>query len=105
MKKYIAILEIEDDCEIVGDINASVTYTYKENGTMYATLESVEFKVLEQEPQNAHWEWDIYITKNGIHIPYCKCSKCKMGIGNTPTAYCPYCGTKMEGESHEHIHA
>lgn len=44
MKKYIAVLEIEDDEDIVGSIEAIASYTYRENGTNYATTESVEFK-------------------------------------------------------------
>jgi len=44
MKRYIAILEVDDDCEIAGSIEATVSYTYRENGTNYATTESVEFK-------------------------------------------------------------
>lgn len=44
MKRYTAILEIEDDCEIVGDIEACVEYTYRVNGTCYKTSESIEFK-------------------------------------------------------------
>ena len=43
-KRYIAVLEIEDDCKIVGSIEATVSYTYRSNGTNYATTESVEFK-------------------------------------------------------------
>lgn len=44
MKRYIAVLEIDDDEEIVGSIDATVSYTYRRNGTNYATSESVEFK-------------------------------------------------------------
>lgn len=44
MKRYIAVLEIEDDEDIVGSIDATVSYTYRRNGTNYATTESVEFK-------------------------------------------------------------
>lgn len=44
MKRYIAVLEIEDDEDIVGSIDATVSYTYRENGTNYLTTESVEFK-------------------------------------------------------------
>jgi len=43
-KRYIAVLEIDDDCEIVGSIDTTVSYTYRNNGTNYATTESVEFK-------------------------------------------------------------
>lgn len=45
MKRYIAVLEIDDDEDIVGSIDATVSYTYRVNGTNYATTESVEFKV------------------------------------------------------------
>lgn len=41
MKRYIAVLELDDDEEI---IDASVTYVYRSNGTNYLTTESVEFK-------------------------------------------------------------
>lgn len=44
MKKYIAVLEIGDDKEIVGSIDATVSYTYRRNGTNYARFERVEFK-------------------------------------------------------------
>lgn len=44
MKSYIAVLEIDDACEIVGSIDATVSYTYRENGTNYAITESVKFK-------------------------------------------------------------
>lgn len=52
MKRYIAVLEIDDDCEIVGNIDATVSYTYCENGTNYAITESVEFKA-ESEGEDA----------------------------------------------------
>lgn len=41
MKRYIAVLELDDDDEI---IDASVSYVYCKNGTNYLTTESVEFK-------------------------------------------------------------
>lgn len=41
MKRYIAVLELDDDDEI---IDASVSYVYRSNGTNYSTTESVEFK-------------------------------------------------------------
>lgn len=44
MKRYIAVLEIEDDEDIVGSIEATASYTYRRNGTNYAISESVEFK-------------------------------------------------------------
>lgn len=44
MKRYIAVLEIEDDEDIVGSIEATASYTYRKNGTNYGTDENVEFK-------------------------------------------------------------
>lgn len=42
MKRYIAVLDLDDDEEIVGDAN--ISYTYRSNGTNYGTDESVELK-------------------------------------------------------------
>lgn len=42
MKRYIAAIEIDNEEEIVGD--ASISYTYRSNGTNYRTDESVELK-------------------------------------------------------------
>lgn len=42
MKRYIAVIELDDDEEIVGDAN--ISYTYRSNGTNYGTDESVELK-------------------------------------------------------------
>lgn len=41
MKRYIAVLELDDDEKI---IVARVSYVYRSNGTYYSTTESVEFK-------------------------------------------------------------
>lgn len=49
MKRYIAVLEIEDEEDIVGSIEATVFYTYRRNGTNYATTESVDFEELKVE--------------------------------------------------------
>lgn len=49
MKKYIAVIELDNDEEI---IDASVSYVYRSNGTNYSTTESVEFKE-EREGRNA----------------------------------------------------
>ena len=49
MKRYIAVLELDDDEEI---IDASVSYVYRSNGTNYLTTESVEFKA-DAEEQSA----------------------------------------------------
>lgn len=42
MKRYIAVIELDDEEEIVGDAN--ISYTYRSNGTNYGTDESVELK-------------------------------------------------------------
>lgn len=41
MKKYIAVIEVDDEEEI---IDASVSYVYRSNGTNYSTTENVELK-------------------------------------------------------------
>ena len=53
MKTYIATLQIEDDIEIVGNIEAVASYTYRDNGTKYAYSETVEF-IAESEVSNDH---------------------------------------------------
>ena len=107
MKRYIAVLEIEDDVEIVGDIEAVVNYTYRDNGTNYAYTESVEFK-LEQEPKTGHW------TEKEHNFEKCwaECSVCGKtargyskdtgwGFEYSYTDYCPNCGARMESEAAE----
>ena len=49
MKRYIAVIELDDDEEI---IDASVSYVYRSNGTNYSTTESVELKA-DTEEQSA----------------------------------------------------
>ena len=46
MKKYIAVIELDDDEEIVGDAN--ISYTDRSNGTNYGTDESVELKAYDE---------------------------------------------------------
>lgn len=46
MKRYIAVLEIEDDEEI---IDASVTYSYSYNGMNYKVTERMELKEESEE--------------------------------------------------------
>lgn len=53
MKKYTAILEIEDDEEI---IDAKVSYIYRSNGMNYTATESVEFKEESEEAKNKTYE-------------------------------------------------
>lgn len=50
MKRYIAVIELDDNEEIVGDAN--ISYTYRSNGTNYGTDESVELKA-DTEEQSA----------------------------------------------------
>ena len=90
MKRYIAILEIDDDCEIVGSIDATVSYTYRENGTNYATTESVEFQEL-KPVIHAKWEHDNY---GHIYCSYCKADS----LTTHKSLYCPACGAKMDKE-------
>lgn len=52
MRRYIAILEIDDDEEIVGSIDATVSYTYRRNGTNYAISESVDFEAESEGVRN-----------------------------------------------------
>ena len=59
MKRYIAVLEIEDDVKIVGDIETVANYTYRDNGTNYAYTESVEFKQEISDANMKMWE-EIY---------------------------------------------
>lgn len=54
MKKYIAVIEIGDDEEIVGDAN--ISYTYCSNGTNYGTDESVELKAEDEKQRMKTYE-------------------------------------------------
>ena len=64
MKRYIAVIELDDDEEIVGDAN--ITYTYRSNGTNYGTDESVELKAESEKAYedglNEAWELARYIS-------------------------------------------
>lgn len=63
MKRYIAVLELDNDEEI---IDASVSYVYRSNGTNYSTTESVEFKEESdktyEDGLNEAWELARYIS-------------------------------------------
>lgn len=63
MKRYIAVLELDNDEEI---IDASVSYVYRSNGTNYSTTESVEFKEESEKTYedglNEAWELARYIS-------------------------------------------
>lgn len=53
MKKYIAVLEIEDDEEIV---DAKVTYFYSNNGMTYKATEKMELKEESEDAMNKTYE-------------------------------------------------
>lgn len=53
MKKYIAVLEIEDDEEI---IDAKVTYFYSSNGMNYKATEKMELKEESEDAKNKTYE-------------------------------------------------
>lgn len=53
MKKYIAVLELESDDEI---IDANVSYIYSSNGTAYGAGGSVEFKEEKEDAKNKTYE-------------------------------------------------
>lgn len=56
MKKYIAVLEIEDDEEI---IDASVSYSYSYNGMNYKATEIVELKEESEDTRNKTYEYGL----------------------------------------------
>ncbi len=43
MKQYIAIFEIDETEETVVDIQGTVDYTYRKNGTCYRHTEAIDF--------------------------------------------------------------
>ena len=53
MKKYIAVLEVEDDEEI---IDASVSYSYRSNGMNYKATERMELKEESGDTMNKTYE-------------------------------------------------
>lgn len=53
MKRYIAVLEIEDDEEI---IDASVSYSYRSNGMNYKATERMELKEESEDAKNKTYE-------------------------------------------------
>lgn len=54
MKRYIAVIELDDGEEIVGDAN--ISYTYRSNGTNYGTDESVELKAEDEGQRTKTYE-------------------------------------------------
>lgn len=73
MKKYIAVLEIEDDEEI---IDASVSYSYSYNGMNYKATEIVELKEESEDARNKTYEdglneaWEAARTIVDCKVPF-----------------------------------
>jgi hypothetical protein len=93
MIKYIAIFEVEDDCNIK-TIDADVTYTYESNGTYYGMREGgIEF----EKEKTGKWinDWEMGMSE---------CSCCGETYlwedhkGTENFHYCPNCGTRMVRE-------
>lgn len=74
MKRYIAVIELDDDEEIVGDAN--ISYTYRSNGTNYGTDEGVELKAEDKEQEMKAYEdglkeaWEAARTIVDCKVPY-----------------------------------
>lgn len=90
MTKYIAIFEVEDDCNIK-TIDAEVSYTYESNGTYYGMREGIEFA----KEKTGKW------INN-----HTQCSNCEWGIEDDVVGspmmlffpFCPNCGARMVSE-------
>ena len=95
MKKYIAVFEVEDDCNIL-TIDGTVDYTYEENGTNYKLSEGVEFVRVEELEQKTG-EWEVYMSEEG-KSRRCTCKLCGYKTGpytwENPK-YCAGCGARM----------
>ena len=84
MTKYIAIFEVEDDCNIK-TIDAEVSYTYESNGTYYGMREGIEFA----KEKTGKWiDTDNYYQR-------WKCSECGCHTRDAEPNFCPNCGAKM----------
>ena len=98
MKKYIAVFEVEDDCNIL-TIDGTVDYTYEENGTNYKLSEGVKFvRVEELEQKTGRWRAQHtktrWIPSDEIFI----CSQCghkKSRTDGEILHFCPNCGARM----------
>ena len=91
MTKYIAIFEVEDDCNIK-TIDAEVSYTYESNGTYYGMREGIEFA----KEKTAAW----VPTDEEPHEIY-ECNACGWLLydqDRTDFKYCPNCGARMVSE-------
>lgn len=73
MKRYIAVLEIEDDEEI---IDASVSYSYRSNGMNYKATERMELKEESEDARNKTYEdglneaWEAARTIVDCKVPF-----------------------------------
>lgn len=73
MKKYIAVLELEEDEEI---IDASVHYVYRYNGRNYKATERMELKEESEDARNKTYEdglndaWEAARTVVDCKVPY-----------------------------------
>lgn len=101
MKKYIAVFEVEDDCNIL-TIDAEVKYTYETNGTNWGAIEDIEFVKVE-EPEQKTGKWRVqhtetrWIPSDAIFI----CSQCghkKSRTDGEILNFCPNCGARMVSE-------
>ena len=96
MKKYIAVVEVEDDCNIL-TMDAEVKYTYERNGTNYEWRKDIEFARIEESEQK-----EVSLSKETtgkwitLSSEICKCSKCKL-FSDKVANFCPNCGAKMGG--------
>jgi hypothetical protein len=75
MQKYIAVFEVEDDCNIL-TIDAEVKYTYETNGTNYELREDIEFKKVEELEEQTRNCKDCIYSKNGKCAGTEECHEC-----------------------------
>ena len=76
MKKYIAVFEVEDDCNIL-TMDAEIKYTYETNGTNYVMQEDIEFvRVEEQQPCEDLINQRATTCRHGGHCEWVACDKC-----------------------------
>lgn len=97
MTKYIAIFEVEDDCNIK-TIDAEVSYTYESNGTYYGMREGIEFA----KEKTGRWIKTPKAVMGEGYMWYCdKCEHQVYQDSSRPypsEKYCPNCGARMVSE-------